>query len=119
MERVRTSIPYGGKRIVSEKQSVKLLLEYDIPDEVQDTYYRFVTGEFVPQVNRIGLELAEVWETVYGDYPRRLIVFVAADPETCALAVKSDKFQRLERKLQRFVKNYSKRIVPYTSQFQF
>jgi len=104
---------------VSENKPVKLLLEYDIPDEVQETYYRFVTGEFVPQVNRIGLELAEVWETVYGDYPRRLIVFVAPDQEACQEAVGSDKFQRLERKLLRFVKNYSKRIVPYRGQFQF
>jgi hypothetical protein len=104
---------------VSSNQPVKLLLEYDIPDEVQETYYRFVTGEFVPQVNRIGLELAEVWETVYGDYPRRLIVFVAQDQEACKEAINGDKFQRLERKLMRFVKNYSKRIVPYTGQFQF
>lgn len=100
-------------------QAVKLLLEYDIPDEVQDTYYRFVTGEFVPQVNRIGLELAEVWETAYGDYPRRLIVFVAQDATACTEAVNSDRFQRLEKKLQRFVKNYSRRIIPYKGQFQF
>lgn len=104
---------------MSENNPVKLLLEYDIPDEVQEAYYRFVTGEFVPQVNRIGLELAEVWETVYGDYPRRLIVFVAQDQETCKEALADEKFQRLEKKLLRFVKNYSKRIVPYKGQFQF
>lgn len=100
-------------------QPVKLLLEYDIPDQAQETYYRFVTGEFVPQVNRIGLELAEVWETVYGDYPSRLVVFVAPDANACNEALRSEKFQRLEKKLLRFVKNYSKRIVPYKGQFQF
>ncbi len=104
---------------MSENHPVKLLLEYDIPDEVQETYYRFVTGEFVPQVNRIGLELAEVWETVYGEYPRRLIVFVSQDQDTCRQAIQSDKFLRLERKLQRFVRNYTKRMVPYKRQFQF
>ncbi len=104
---------------MNENKPVKLLLEYDIPDEVQEAYYRFVTGEFVPQVNRIGLELAEVWETVYGDYPRRLIVFVVQDAETCQEALGNEKFQRLERKLLRFVKNYSKRMVPYKGQFQF
>lgn len=104
---------------MSENKPVKLLLEYDIPDEVQETYYRFVTGEFVPQVNRMGLELAEVWETVYGTYPRRLIVFVAQDHAACKEALDSDKFQRLERKLMRFVKNYTKRMIPYKGQFQF
>ena len=100
-------------------QAVKLLLEYDIPDEVQETYYRFVTGEFVPQVNRIGLELAEVWETAYGEYPRRLVVFVAQDAAVCTEAINSDRFQRLEKKLMRFVKNYSRRMIPYKGQFQF
>ncbi|HZQ10866.1 MAG TPA: hypothetical protein VFD70_30095 [Anaerolineae bacterium] len=104
---------------MSENQPVKILLSYDIPDEVQETYYRFVTGEFVPQVNRLGLELAEVWETVYGEYPRRLIVFVAQDHDTCNQAMNSDKYQRLERKLLRYVRNYTKRIVPYKGQFQF
>lgn len=104
---------------MSENKPVKLLLEYDIPEEAQETYYRFITGEFVPQVNRIGLELAEVWDTVYGNYPRRLTVFVAQDQTSCKEALDSDKFQRLERKLMRFVKNYSRRMVPYKGQFQF
>lgn len=104
---------------MSENQPVKLLLEYDIPDEVQETYYRFVTGEFVPQLNRIGLELAEVWETVYGAYPRRLIVFVVQDQAACKQALATEKFIRLERKLLRFVQNYNKRVVPYKGHFQF
>lgn len=104
---------------MSEEQAVKLLLSYDIPDQVQESYYRFVTGEFVPQVNRIGLELTEVWETVYGNYPRRLIVFVAPDESSAQQALQSEKFQRLEKKLLRLVQNYSRRIVPYKGQFQF
>lgn len=98
---------------------MKLLLTYDIPDELQESYYRFVTGEFVPQINRVGLELAEVWETVYGEYPQRLIVFVAADEQSAHEALKSEKFQKLEKKLMRFVQNYSRRLVPYRGQFQF
>lgn len=104
---------------MSETHPMKLLLTYDIPDELQESYYRFVTGEFVPQVNRVGLELAEVWETVFGEYPRRLIVFVAQDEDTVNDALRSEKFQRLEKKLLRYVKNYSRRLVPYRGQFQF
>jgi hypothetical protein len=104
---------------VSDGQPVKLLLAYDIPDQVQESYYRFVTGEFVPQVNRLGLELAEVWETVYGEYPRRLVVFVAGDEQSAREALDSDKFRRLERKLLRYVNNYSRRVIPFRSSFQF
>ncbi|MGB8646798.1 MAG: hypothetical protein WCF84_16275 [Anaerolineae bacterium] len=98
---------------------VKLLLAYDIRPEVAESYYSFVTGEFVPQVNAMGLELAEVWDTVYGPYPRRLIVFLAADKETANEAMGSDRFKRMERKLQRYVQNYTCRIVKYKPHFQF
>ncbi len=98
---------------------VKLLLSYDIPTNQHESYYSYITGEFVPQVNAIGLELAEVWETVYGDYPQRLIVFVAQDKETADQALNSERFKRAERKLKRYVENYSCRVVKYKSHFQF
>jgi hypothetical protein len=104
---------------VKYQQPVKLLLAYDIPPDRHESYFSFVTGEFVPQVNAIGLELAEVWETVYGEYPRRLIVFVAQDKETADHALKSERFKRVERKLKRYVENYSCRLVRYRPQFQF
>ncbi len=104
---------------MKQQQPVKLLLSYDIPPDQHESYYNFVTGEFVPQVNAIGLELAEVWETVYGDYPQRLIVFVAQDRESATHALSSERFRRIEKKLKRYVENYSCRIVNYRPHFQF
>jgi hypothetical protein len=104
---------------MKSEQPVKLLLSYDIPQDLQQSYFTFVTGEFVPQANSIGLELAEVWETVYGDYPLRLIVFVAKDAQSAKQAMGSDRFKRMEKKLKRFVQNYSCRIVDYRPHFQF
>ena len=101
------------------EQPVKLLLSYDIPQDLQQSYFSFVTGEFVPQANSIGFELAEVWETVYGDYPQRLIVFVAKDAQSANQAMSSDRFKRMEKKLMRFVHNYSRRMVDYRPHFQF
>ena len=104
---------------MESEQPVKLLLSYDIPQEMQQSYFSFVTGEFVPQANSIGLELAEVWETVYGNYPQRLIVFVAHDAQAANQLIGSDRFKRMEKKLKRFVQNYSCRVVKYQTHFQF
>ncbi len=100
-------------------QPVKLLLSFDIRPEHQENYYTFVTGEFVPQVNALGLELAEVWDTAYGDYPRRLIVFVAQDQATAKEALNSERFKRIEKKLSRYIENYTSRVVQYKPHFQF
>jgi hypothetical protein len=104
---------------MKSEQPVKLLLSYDIPRDLQQNYFNFVTGEFVPQANSIGLELAEVWETVYGEYPQRLIVFVAQDAQAAKEALGSDRFKRMEKKLKRFVQNYNCRLVKYQAHFQF
>ncbi len=104
---------------MSYDEPVKLILTYDIPRGLHESYFSFVTGEFVPQANTVGLELAEVWETVYGEYPQRLIVFVAQDARTANAALNSNRFKRMERKLQRYVKNYSRRLVRFQPHFQF
>ncbi len=101
------------------EQPFKLLLTYDIRPEVRESYYSFVMGEFIPQANALGLELAEVWETVYGDYPKRLIVFVASDQEIINQAMCSDRYKRMEKKLMHYVLNYSCRTVKYKPHFQF
>ena len=104
---------------MKQDKLVKILYEYDIVPELHDTYFSFVTSELVPQLNSVGLELAEVWETVYGDYPQRLITFVAPDMQTVNDALHNERFLKMEKKLLRYVKNYSRRIVKYKPHFQF
>ena len=104
---------------MNSTQPVKLLLSYDIPPEKQANYYSFVTGEFVPQVNALGLELAEVWDTAYGEYPQRLIVFVAGSMKAANDAMSSDRYKRLEKKLLHYVDNFTCRLVQFESHFQF
>lgn len=104
---------------MSTAEPVKLLLSYDIPPERQASYYSFATGEFVPQVNALGLELAEVWDTAFGEYPQRLIVFVAPSMQAANEALNSDRYKQLEKKLRHFVENFDCRIVVYQSHFQF
>ncbi len=98
---------------------VKLLLSYDIPPENEETYYRYVTGHLVPQARELGLELAEVWHTAFGDYPIRLIAFVARDAETAQRALVSEQWATLEKRLKNFVTGYERRLVSYREHFQF
>lgn len=98
---------------------IKLLLSYDIPAENEETYYRYVTGKFVPQAHELGLELAEVWHTAYGEYPARLIVFVARDNDTAKLALGSEQWQKMQKRLMNFVTGFELKLVDYRDHFQF
>lgn len=99
--------------------AVKLLLTYDPDPTRQDEYYQFVLGEFVPGLQELGLPMSEVWHTAYGDYPLRLIAFVAEDRATLRHILATPTFRDYERRLLQFVTNYDRRVVALTDRFQF
>lgn len=98
---------------------VKLLLSYDPLPERREAYFNYVLGEFVPALEHLGLTMSEAWHTAYGPYPLRLAGFVAADLQHLEEVLASDRFQDLEARLQKFVVNYRRRIVPSRGRFQF
>ena len=101
------------------EDSVKLLLTYDPLPKHREEYFRYVLGEFVPALENLGLTLCEAWHTAYGEYPLRLTGFIADDREALETVLASPEFLELEGRLQDFVINYSRKIVPQQPRFQF
>ena len=101
------------------EQYVKVLLSYDIVPELADEYYQFALGKFVPAAQRMGLGMVEAWHTAYGDYPSRLIALVAEDRASADRVLANPEWKKMEAKLQEFVYNYQRRIVPLRDRFQF
>ena len=98
---------------------VKLLLTWDIaPDHEQD-YFEFVLGEYVPAIQRLGLQPSDAWVTVYGKYPQVLVGILASSLESAQKSINSQEWQSLNDKLFALVKNYECRIVPVRGGFQF
>jgi hypothetical protein len=104
---------------VAEDNRVKLLMSYDILEDNQQTYYQYVLSEFLPKVQALGLVMVDAWHTAYGDYPARLLSFVARDRATLAAILVLDEWKQLEEKLKSFVVDYQLRVVPYRDRFQF
>jgi hypothetical protein len=102
-----------------DRESVKLLLTYDPIPERREAYIRYVLGEFVPALEHLGLSMCEAWHTAYGEYPLRLNAFVASDEPSMEDILASDEFRDLETRLQEYVENYRRRIVPVRERFQF
>jgi hypothetical protein len=98
---------------------VKMLLTFDPLPGRREEYFHYMLGEFVPALESLGLTMAETWHTAYGDYPLRLTAFVAADASTMDTVIGSDAFAGLEARLQDFVENYHRRVVPADRRFQF
>lgn len=97
----------------------KLLLAYDVRQEHMQEYYRFMLGRYVPVMQAMGLEMSEAWHTAYGDFPDRLIGFVARDRQTVDELFVNDSWHSLNQELQRLVTNFDYKLVPYREGFQF
>ncbi len=99
--------------------ALKLLLAYDVKSHRAEDYYNFVMAEFLPRAQALGLVMTEGWQTAYGNYPSRLIVFAAQSDELLATILGSDEWDSIETKLGEFIINYEKRVVPARPNFQF
>lgn len=102
-----------------DQDSVKLLLSFDPLPGKREAYFRYVLGEFIPTLEHLGLQMCEAWHTAYGAYPLRLTGFLASDRATLGDILASEDFLELEQKLQDFVSNYRRRVVPLRKRFQF
>lgn len=98
---------------------VKLLMTWDIAPEHEQEYFEFVIGEFIPGVQRLGLEPTEAWATIYGEYPQIMVAMLAPDLPDAQRVLNSVEWGRLREQLFTFVKNYSSKVVPVKGGFQF
>jgi hypothetical protein len=98
----------------------KLILTYDIDGQATDNYFQFVLGEMVPAMQAQGLQMSGAWHTAYGEYPMRLVEFIADDQGALEAVLDTPLWADLERRLRGFVTNYSKKTVRLRDdQFQF
>ncbi len=97
----------------------KMIVAYDVIPASQDNYYQFVLGEMVPAMQEMGVYMTEAWHTAFGEYPIRMVTFVAQDIETIYDMLESDRWNDLETRLRSFIRNYTRKVVPYRQGFQF
>lgn len=98
---------------------VKVIMTWDIAAERDQEYFEFVIGEFVSGVQRLGLQPSEAWATLYGSYPQIQVGLLASDEFKAREVLASPEWEQLQDRLFGFVKNYSYKIVPVRTGFQF
>jgi len=99
--------------------SVKLIMTWDIAAEHEQEYFEFVVREFIPGVQRMGLELSDAWATVYGNQPQILVGAVLPSAGKAHQILASREWTGLFNQLQDFVTNYSQKLVEARGGFQF
>jgi hypothetical protein len=99
--------------------TAKLILTWDILPEKERDYFEFVIREFLPGVQKMGLELTDAWATVYGNQPQIQVGAVSDSPEDALKVLDSEEWGVLQEKLLEYVINYHQKIVNQRKGFQF
>ena len=94
-------------------------MTWDIAAEHEQEYFEFVIGEFVPGVQRLGFQPSEAWATLYGPYPQIQVTLLADNAPQARRVLNSNDWSQLQDRLFVYVKNYSQKVVPARSGFQF
>ncbi|HNA89058.1 MAG TPA: hypothetical protein PK989_07115, partial [Anaerolineales bacterium] len=94
-----------------DSMAVKVLMTWDIAAERDQEYFEFIIGEFVPGVQRLGLQPSEAWATLYGSYPQIQVGLLASNAAEARRVLASPEWGLLQDRLFGYVKNYSYKIV--------
>jgi hypothetical protein len=97
---------------------IKLIMTWDIAKDNEQKYFEFVISEFIPGVQRLGLEPVEAWATIFGNHPQIQVGMLINDLSLAQKALRSATWQDLQSKLFSYVKNYSYKLVPARNGFQ-
>lgn len=98
--------------------TVKLLLTWDIKPGREQEYFEFVVREFMPGMQRLGLQPSEAWVTTYGDKPQIMTGMVAEDQTAVRKVMGSEDWQSLHDRLLEYVNNLESKIIHASGGFQ-
>ncbi len=101
-----------------ETDGLKLLITYNMKPDVTQEYFHFMLRRYVPLLQTRGVSMTIAWHTAYGDYPNRLLEFVARDPDKLWALLASDHWRKLNRQLDHFVTDFNFKVVRYKEEFQ-
>ncbi|HRE25757.1 MAG TPA: hypothetical protein PK954_03905 [Anaerolineales bacterium] len=97
---------------------VKILMTWDIKPGREQEYFEFMVREWVPGIQRLGIEPTDAWYTQHGNSPQILSGGTARDLNAMRQILATDDWASLKGQLLGFVDNYQERLVRARSGFQ-
>jgi len=93
-------------------------MRWNIKPETESEYYEFLVHEFMPGMNKLGINEIQVWYTTYGDCEQKLASGIAPSAERMKAALRSSSWNQLQDKLQSYVTDFDLKIISATRGFQ-
>jgi hypothetical protein len=93
-------------------------MTWDILPGKEQEYFEFVVRDFIPGMQRLGLEPSDAWYTLYGDQPQIIVSAQMQSMNALDTVLESTEWQDLNKLLLDYVKNFEYKIIPARAGFQ-
>jgi hypothetical protein len=93
-------------------------MTWDILPGREQEYFEFVVRDFIPGMQRMGMEPNDAWYTVYGNHPQ---IMVGAKMDTLSAlqeVLDSSEWASMTGRLLDYVENFEYKVVPSRNGFQ-
>ncbi|MDQ7025235.1 MAG: hypothetical protein Q9P01_12730 [Anaerolineae bacterium] len=90
-----------------------LILTYNVRLGTQERYFRYITGELYPALERRELYMQNAWLIVYGQQPQRQIEFIAERLDPIRDLLDDPEWERLENRLKEYTEDYERHVIRY------
>jgi hypothetical protein len=98
--------------------AIKLLMTWDIKQGREQEYFEFVVRDFMPGLQKMGMEPTDAWFTMYGDDPQILAAVQIPSMSTLEKLLQLDEWDDLTQRLLEYVENFDYKVVQARSGFQ-
>jgi hypothetical protein len=98
--------------------TVKLLMTWDILPGREQEYFEFVVRDFIPSIQRMGMEPSDAWFTMYGEHPQILAAVQTSNLANVQAVLKSTEWESLTKQLLDYVEDFKYKVVQARTGFQ-
>lgn len=98
--------------------AVKLLMTWDILPGREQEYFEFVVRDWIPGLQRMGMEPSDAWFTMYGKQPQILTAAQMPSISTLENVLTSSDWESLTQQLLDYVENFDFKVVQARAGFQ-
>jgi len=96
-----------------KEDTVKFNQMWDVISSKKDDYETYVTEQFYPKLEELGIYVAGEWEVLIGDGPRIICEGRANQVQTLVSNLQSKAFRKMRQELKQYVENYQSRVLTF------
>jgi hypothetical protein len=93
-------------------------MTWDILPGKEQEYFEFVVRDFIPGMQRLGLEPSDAWYTLYGNQPQIMAAAQMQSMTALNRVLESGEWNDLTGQLMDYVKDFEYKIVSARAGFQ-